>query len=130
MFYTLNQTTGRIVAIGLSAMYGDPADGNEPFTIYNCHDYRKDFETGEWFFDPIIPVPQSITRYQGMLYLYRIGRLAELKQKVTTLNGEGQVAFENSINWERYNPFVLGMASLLMFTEEDLDNFFIEAVKI
>lgn len=130
MYYTVNEQTGRIISCGISSSFGSLAKGNEPFTIYNAFDYRYDFLTETWVYDPIIPVPQSITRYQGMMHLYRIGRLKELETKVIELDGEGEIAFYNSINWERTNSFVIAMALLLSMTDSDIDNFFIEAAKI
>ena len=130
MYYTINKTTGRIDSVGIYPDAGIESNGSEPFTIYDAGNYRFDFETNTWIYDPIIMIPQSITRYQGMMYLYRIGRLKELEAKVVENDGEGEIAFYNSITWERGNPFVVGMAAFLSMTDADIDNFFIEAAKI
>lgn len=85
------------------------SEGDEelPFSIDEAINYRFDFESKTWIYDPIIMIPQSITRYQGMIYLYRIGKLKELEAKVIENAGEVEIAFYNSINWERYNDFVI-----------------------
>lgn len=120
---------GYVTEIGYVTSYNVELT-NEPFNMDSAFCYRFDFESKRWIYDPIIMIPQTITRYQGMLYLYRIGRLKELEAKVIEHGGEGGIAFFNSITWERDNPFVLGMAAMLDFTDEDIDNFFIEAAKI
>lgn len=116
---------GDIIAMGVDSFTINGIDANRI-----DENYRYDFENETWIYDPIIMVPQSITRYQGMLYLYRIGRLKELEAKVIENDGEGEIAFYNSITWDRDNDFVVCMAAYLNMTSEDIDNFFTEAAKI
>ena len=86
-----------------------------------------------------IEVPQSITPRQGMLLLSRRGQLAMVEQTIYNLElitGDKQLAEEALIewnkasSWDRQNNTVQFIADLLMWSEEDKDDFFIEADKI
>lgn len=120
---------GDILAAG-NIEQGIDFDGSEPFDITNFYDWKKDLLSNTWIYNPKIMIPQTITRYQGMMHLYRIGKLKELEAKVIENGGEGEIAFYNSITWELDNDFVVCMAAYLNMTSEDIDNFFIEAAKI
>lgn len=126
--YVINSQTGRIMAISSLDDLAVKADGSEPFSsAETAMLYRYDFDANSWVKDPIVTVPESITRYQGVLLLYRRGQLEGLKSKIAAIGGEAELAFYNSITWERNNAFVNGIASLLNMTPIDIDNFFSEA---
>lgn len=52
MYYAINQTTGRIASVGIYPDAGIEANGSEPFTIYDAFNWRYDFESNTWVFDP------------------------------------------------------------------------------
>ena len=97
--------------------------------------FNNEEELQEWY----VFVPQTITPRQGMLLLSRRGQLSMIEQVIynlETITGDKQLAEEAIIewnkasSWDRYNNTVLFVADLLMWSDEDKDEFFIEASKI
>lgn len=76
-------------------------------------------------------VPQSITPTQGRIQLKRLGLLAQVNTMVENATDEAlQIYWEYSLSWDRYNSYIIDLANLLGMSEEDLDNFFIQASQI
>lgn len=96
-------------------------------------DYTEIFEEENF------KIPQSITPRQGMLLLSRRGQLAMVEQTIYNLElitGDKQLAEEALIewnkasSWDRQNKTVQFVADMLMWSEEDKDDFFVEADKL
>ena len=84
-------------------------------------------------------VPAYISPRQGLIQLSRMGQLTIVENTIynyATISGDQQagqeaiIAWERASNWERGDVSVLLIASLLNWTDEMIDNFFIEAAKI
>jgi len=81
----------------------------------------------EW----ISPIPFSITPAQGRIMLLQIGLLTKVKEAVENSTNEAiKIFFEYAGSWDRDNIHIATMAVLLDMTEEQTDQFFIEAKKI
>jgi hypothetical protein len=81
----------------------------------------------EW----ISPIPFSITPAQGRLMLLQMGLLAAVKEAVKNSTNEALTIFwEYALSWDRDNIHIAAMAAMLEMSEDQTDNFFIEAKKI
>ena len=83
-----------------------------------------------WVLVPIVEeIPQSVTRLQAKLALLDMGMLDAVE---VLLNNDrrAKIYWEDAVTLERQNPTLLGMASSLNLTEQDLDNLFLAASKI
>lgn len=81
----------------------------------------------EW----ISPIPFSITPAQGRMMLLEMGLLADVKAKVENSTNEAlKIFFEYSGSWNRDNILIAAMAGMMDMSEEQTDDFFIEAKKI
>ena len=74
-------------------------------------------------------VPQTITPRQFRLQLLALGLLDEVKAMATT-DEATQIWFEYSLDFQREHPMIEAMAGQLGLTQDDMDNFFIEAGKL
>lgn len=80
-------------------------------------------------------VPESISRRQAKQLLIQLGQI-ELIQNIINATEDPiekqllQSWWDDSQTFERHHPTVIGMNSLLGWTEEDLDIMFIEASKL
>jgi hypothetical protein len=80
---------------------------------------------------PVEEVPFSITPAQGRMMLLKMGLLAAVKAKVENSTNEAlKIFFEYSGSWDRNNILIAAMAGMMDMSEEQTDNFFIEAAKI
>jgi hypothetical protein len=94
------------------------------------------YEAGE-FIDttpiviPSIIIPQSITMRQARLWLAKNNLLSQVDAIISSLIGtEGDLAkieWEYATTLDKSNALFQQIASQLNFTEEQIDNFFIEA---
>lgn len=131
LYYTLSNS-GLIVKCGYSKYFGIEVT-NEPFTnIEEAFNYRKNLETNEWIYDPIIMIPQEISKLQAVSYLLQIDKYNDL---ITALDsdetGVKRILFDAAHVLYRSSNMVNEIANALgMTTEEDKDNLFIEANKI
>lgn len=76
-------------------------------------------------------VPSTITPTQGRIQLKRLGLLAQVNTMVENATDEAlQIYWEYALSWDRYNSYIIDLANLLGMSEEDLDNFFIQASQI
>ena len=80
--------------------------------------------------DQIDGVPMRIDADQGEILLARMGMLDALNQELSQSDLEIQIRWNRSQTWLRYNTFIMEFATKLGMSEQDLDNFFIEANKI
>jgi hypothetical protein len=80
---------------------------------------------------PLEEVPFSITPAQGRMMLLQLGLLTRVKEAVENSTDEAiKIFFGHASSWNRDNIHITSMATLLEMTEEQTDNFFIEAKKI
>lgn len=76
-------------------------------------------------------VPQSITTTQGRIALKLMGILDQVNTMIENSNDESlKIYWEYSLSWDRQNSYISSMGNLLGMSEQDLDNFFIEASNI
>lgn len=73
-------------------------------------------------------VPAKVTRAQALMALYKAGLLQQVKDAVAAHPlEEVRIWFENSLNWERNNPYVLAIGMELELTDDQIDGLFIAA---
>ena len=82
-----------------------------------------------------IPVPQTITVRQAREQLIRIGLLSNVQSEIdkitdTTQREIVQNYWEYSLDFERNNEILIGLASSLGLSDKGIDNMFIEASKL
>jgi hypothetical protein len=75
-------------------------------------------------------VPLKITAVQGRVRLIQMGKLEEVLELINDSPITVQTTWEYAIDWEYHSPLVGCLKNQMNWTEEDLDNFFIEAKKI
>lgn len=79
---------------------------------------------------PVV-VPASVTPAQAKLALYQAGKLADVEAAVAAHPYEPvRIYFNNALQWERDNPYIMGLAQQLSWTETQVDALFIAASKI
>jgi len=80
---------------------------------------------------PLEEVPFSITPAQGRIMLLQMGLLSTVKASIEYSSNEALIIFwEYALSWNRDNIHIAAMAGMLEMTEEQTDDFFIEAKKI
>ena len=81
----------------------------------------------EW----ISAIPFSITPAQGRMMLLQMGLLTTVKSAVEYSGDEAlSIFWEYAGSWDRGNIHIAAMAGLLEMTEDQTDDFFIDAAKI
>ena len=81
----------------------------------------------EW----ISHIPFSITPAQGRMQLSAMGLFAAVKSAVNNSTDDALAIFwEYSLSWDRDNIHIAAMAAMLEMSEDQTDDFFIEAKKI
>jgi hypothetical protein len=81
----------------------------------------------EW----ISQIPFSITPAQGRMMLLQMGLLSTVKASIEYSNNESLLIFwEYALSWDRDNIHIAAMAGMLEMTEDQTDDFFIQAKKI
>jgi hypothetical protein len=80
--------------------------------------------------DQIDGVPLKITAVQGRVRLIQMGKLEEVLELINASPITVQTIWEYAIDWEYHSPLVGCLKNQMNWSEEDLDNFFIEAKKI
>jgi hypothetical protein len=81
----------------------------------------------EW----ISEIPFSITPAQGRMKLLEMGLLTRVKEAVENSTNKALLIFwEYALSWDRDNIHIAAMAGMLEMSEDETDNFFIEAKKI
>jgi hypothetical protein len=76
------------------------------------------------------PVPASVTRRQFKQGLTRIGLRAAAEAAITASDQDTKDWYADSLNFERSNPVMNGMAVALGKTPADIDNLFRLAVTL
>jgi hypothetical protein len=75
--------------------------------------------------------PYTITPAQGRMMLLQMGLLSTVKASIEYSTDEALIIFwEYSLSWDRDNIHIAAMAGMLGMTEEQTDQFFIQAKKI
>jgi hypothetical protein len=81
----------------------------------------------EW----ISPIPFSITPAQGRMMLLEMGLLSTVKASIEYSTNEALIIFwEYALSWDRDNIHIASMAGMLEMSEQQTDQFFIQAKKI
>ena len=81
----------------------------------------------EW----ISAVPFSITPAQGRMMLLQMGLLSQVRLLIESSTNEALLIFwEYALSWERDSIHVQTMATMMDISEEQTDDFFIQASKI
>jgi hypothetical protein len=76
------------------------------------------------------PSPQSITPRQAKLALYGAGLLDEVEAMVARADRAVQIHYHESVIWLRNDPVLIGLATQLGMTTEQLDELFIQAATL
>jgi len=80
---------------------------------------------------PVEEVPFSITPAQGRMMLLKLGLLTRVKEAVKNSTNEAlSIFWEYALSWDRDNIHIAAMATMLEMTEDETDDFFIDAKKI
>lgn len=74
-------------------------------------------------------IPQMLTPRQCKLQLLALGLLDEVEAIIAT-DRALKIWFDESLDFQRSNAFIIAVALQLGMSEEDMDNFFIEASKL
>lgn len=81
------------------------------------------------------PVPQTISRAQGRLVLYRAGLWPQVQNYVAAMTDpaeqfEADTALNHTTEWQRSSPFLGRAAQALGLDGQQLDNLFRQAAQI
>lgn len=81
------------------------------------------------------PVPQTISRAQGRLVLYRAGLWAQVQDYVAGITNpaeqfEADTALNHTTDWQRSSPFLGRAAQALGLNGQQLDDLFRQAAQI
>lgn len=129
MEYTINNESGRISHILIA-----PHEKMECFpfsSIDQSVDYRFDFETNTWIYDPVIMIPQEITKLQCVKLLLDTNRYNDLMSALDAdTTGVSRILFDAASTLSIDSNMVNQLATALGFSNEDTDAFFVEAEKI
>lgn len=83
---------------------------------------------------PAIPVPASITMRQARLQLHAIGKLSAVQEAINQLpeppRTSAQIEWDYAAVVERASPFVALLTPALGLSDEEMDELFIQAVKL
>lgn len=77
-----------------------------------------------------IPIPQSVSRAQGLLVLEEAGILDSIEVYMLTASKKEQIAWKNIQQFERSSPLLNTLCSNFGLTETDVDQLFIQAALI
>lgn len=85
------------------------------------------------FINPIIPekvVPLLVTARQARLLLLQKGLLSTVENMISQRDEASRITWEYATIFERDNPLLTQLSEDLGLTEEEIDEFFIEASRI
>jgi hypothetical protein len=92
---------------------------------------NEDSESYSVELDWISEIPFSITPAQGRMMLLQMGLLSTVKASIEYSNNEALLIFwEYSLSWDRDNIHIAAMSAMLEMSEDQTDDFFIDAKKI
>lgn len=80
--------------------------------------------------DPVVGVPDFITPRQARLMLLSMGMLGSVEEMISTQDEATKISWEYSTEFRRENPLLASLAKNIGMTEEQIDNFFIEASRL
>jgi hypothetical protein len=75
-------------------------------------------------------VPMSITNGQGKMQLLRLGLYEQVEALIMQSGTQEKIYWNDWDNWRRDSPIIQRLAPTVGMTDEDLDQFFIEAAKL
>jgi hypothetical protein len=80
------------------------------------------------YIPPPVPVPTTVTMRQARIALSRSGHLSQVESALAEMEGqegeEARIEWEYATTFDRSHPLVIGLASSLELTEQDLDDLF------
>jgi hypothetical protein len=77
-----------------------------------------------------LTVPMSITNGQGKMQLLRLGLYEQVEALIMQSGTQEKIYWNDWDNWRRDSPIIQRLAPTVGMTDEDLDQFFIEAAKL
>lgn len=81
--------------------------------------------------DPVIePIPQVVSKAQGLIALEMAGILVSIEAYMQTASRLEQLAWNNIQQFERSSPLLNTLCTNFGLTQEDVDNLFINASKV
>jgi hypothetical protein len=81
--------------------------------------------------DPSLPsVPTRVMATQAKIALLRAGRFDAVRAAVDRYPAEVGIWFSDATEWERFNPYVVGIGLELGLSENDMDDLFHAAQRI
>lgn len=129
MKYFINDTTGDVFAYEL--------DGSQDADILSTLRQMSAAEIANHLNPPPAPepVPQTISRAQGRLVLYRAGLWAQVQDYVAGITNpaeqfEADTALNHTTDWQRSSPFLGRAAQALGLNGQQLDDLFRQAAQI
>lgn len=77
-------------------------------------------------------IVDEVSQYQGMLLLFRLDLLDQIKEWLNSndTDPEALIGFESANNWKKTSPFVLAAKLHFNWTDEQLDQMFLQASQI
>lgn len=103
--------------------------GDEPFTGFDIVNYQ--LVNNEWIYNSIIMIPESISKLQATQHLLNIGRHTELMTIIDSdETGVTRTLYDAAHQLDRDSNMVNQLAEAMGFTQEGIDELFIEASKI
>lgn len=76
------------------------------------------------------PVPGAVSSVQAQIQLLRAGLLDQVKALVTQGSDEMKLWFEKASSWQRANPYVAQIGTVLGLSAEQIDDLFRSAALI
>lgn len=86
--------------------------------------YKYPIESSETF------VPLVVTPFQAKAALFQAGLLSEVETHIANSEPLVQMAWNEALEFKRYSPAILNLASSLGWSEQQLDDLFINAYDI
>lgn len=85
--------------------------------------------------EPVVVVPQVVTRRQARQALLLAGRLQEVQPAIDAIadpvqRGMVQIEWDDSQEFQRTRPTLIALAAAIGMTAEDLDNLFTQAAQL
>ena len=78
----------------------------------------------------IYPIPYSITAVQGRVQLIRMGLFEQILEMINSSSLTVQTYWEYAVEWNYDSQLLREVVAQLGWTEQQIDDFFIEASKI
>ena len=80
--------------------------------------------------EPVIPVPQVVSRAQFILALLQIDLLDEVEAAIAAADRATQINYEERLEFERSFPLIATMAAVLGKTDAEVDALFVLAATL